>query len=275
MNEEIEYAEMLEIPVSTVNVARRRQKSRRERSLQESLIEQVNERVDEELLTPAQEEEGDFTTRLIQDEPQPALSWKQRRRGALRELALDGQTPQPRPSSKGAKIAYRIEFACACALCLGIFLTNVFLPGSAINTFFRTLSSPTTQADARVFSDFTLNGVVGEYSTAAVSVSPEGVVSFTAEGCVYTPVDGEVTDVLRSESGTYVVKIAHSPTFTSVLEGVDYVYYQVGDSVKHNVPVAYSKGETEVQMTMYSEGELLSCVQLDEQNCLTWAEVTQ
>ena len=83
--------------------------------------------------------------------------------------------------------------------------------------------------------------------------------------------DGVVTDVLTS-AGKYVVKIEHSPTFTSVLEGVDYVYYAVGDEVKHNVPVAFSKGEGVVQMTMYSHGELLDCLQIDNENCLAWVE---
>ena len=44
MNEEIEYAEMLEIPVSTVNVVQKRSKKNRKKAerLQESLIDKVN-----------------------------------------------------------------------------------------------------------------------------------------------------------------------------------------------------------------------------------------
>ncbi|MBQ8427621.1 MAG: hypothetical protein IJX18_00020 [Clostridia bacterium] len=267
MNEEIEYAEMLEIPVSTVNVVKRRAKNKKHPALQQSLIRQVNERVpfsDEPL--PA-EESGDFSTRLIQDEPLPPRKSPTR---FLKDAHAQERTP-----SKVGRIVYGVEFACACALCLGIFLTNVFLPGSAINTFFRSMTTTPATEDNRVFSDFTLSSVVGDRSAATVSVSPEGVVSFTAEGCVYPAVDGKVTDVVENTEGKYTVKLEHSPTFTSVIDGVDQVYYQIGEEVKHNVPVAFSDGETEVQVTMYEDGELLDCLQLDEQNCLVWLETEE
>ena len=46
--------------------------------------------------------------------------------------------------------------------------------------------------------------------------------------------------------------------------------YNVDDAVKANVPVGYSEGETEVQVTMYSGGTLLNCFELTEENCLAW-----
>ena len=55
MNEEIEYAEMLEIPVSTVNVVRKRRKKKsahssaleESASLKSTVLDAVNERMDE------------------------------------------------------------------------------------------------------------------------------------------------------------------------------------------------------------------------------------
>ena len=279
MNEEIEYAEMLEIPVSTVNVVKRRRKNK-PAALQQSLIDKVNERVSFEENLPVaedpdlvQEKEDDgehFVTTVVEDELQPTRwqRWKSRfsqRRFWQRGIQSDD------PPTRAEKIVYRVEFACAGALCLAIFLTNVFMPHSAINTFFKTMTTPAPQEDSRIFSDFTLSSVVGEYSNADVNVSAEGVISFTAEGCVYPAVDGVVTDVIRS-GDEYTVKIEHAPTFTSVVEGVDHVYYQIGDEVKHNVPVAFSDGEGTVQVTMYSQGELLSCLQIDDENCLAWVE---
>ncbi len=302
MNQEIEYAEMLEIPVSTVSVVKRRRKaSKKAPALPETLIEKINhpqaspdasERLPFTDESEASASAQDFDTTFVEDAPEP-VRWKRRKKLFLKksrwqptetesegtgadglsspEESVESQFLQAPPrESKAAKWVYRIEFACAGVLCLGIFLTNVFLPGSAINTFFRTMTTPQDEA-VLSYEDFTLSSIVGEYSTATVSVSSEGVVSFTAEGCVYPCADGKVVDVLQEE-GAYVVKVEHSPSFTSVLTGVDYVYYQIGDTVKHNVPIAYSKGEGEVQMTMYSDGELLTCVQIDEQNCLTWAE---
>ena len=295
MHEEIEYAEMLEIPVSTVNVVKRRHRQKKSSNLQQSLIEQVNEKISPsepliDLDAPAieenQEEGQSFATTLVEDEPTPPTSrwtrWQNRIKLRHRNRKTDeedttdavlGDMPIKK-ESRAAKIIYRVEFGCAGALCLGIFLTNIFMPHSAINTFFRSMTTPSPQEDSRVFSDFTLTPIVGEYSSAVVSVSPEGVISFTAEGCVYPAVDGVVTDVIATD-GKYTVKLEHSPVFTSILEGVDYVYYQVGDSVKHNVPVAFSNGETPVQMTLYAEGEPLDCLQVDDSNTLAWVETRE
>ena len=61
MNEEIEYAEMLEIPVSTVNVIHKKRRKKAQKaqieapipapSLKSSVIAQVNNRVDDEQVT--------------------------------------------------------------------------------------------------------------------------------------------------------------------------------------------------------------------------------
>ena len=80
----------------------------------------------------------------------------------------------------------------------------------------------------------------------------------------------KVQEVLQAENGLYTVKIAHSDTFTGVMEGLQQVYYAVGDEVKANVPVGYTDGEAQVQVTMYSDGVLLNCFQITEENCLAW-----
>ena len=45
MNEELEYAEMLEIPVSTINVVRKKSRRAKNAGLKEKLITHVNRRV--------------------------------------------------------------------------------------------------------------------------------------------------------------------------------------------------------------------------------------
>ena len=176
-------------------------------------------------------------------------------------------------SQKALRLTLGIEFAAVCALCGAIFLTNVFVPNSAVNTFFRAVTEPTVQqSDAREYSDFTLSPVVSELSDAELSLSAAGVLSFTDECCVYPAVDGEVSEVTRNEDGTYTLKIGHSDSFSGVISGLNQVYYAVGDEVKCNVPVGYTHGETPVQVTMYSGGVLLNCFQLTEENCLAWVE---
>ena len=124
--------------------------------------------------------------------------------------------------------------------------------------------------DPRTYADFTLTPVVSELSNAELTLSDAGVLSFTDECCVYPAADGKISEVTRAEDGLYTVKITHSNTFTGVVQGLDYVYYAVGDEVKSNVPVGFSKGENEVQVTMYSNGELLNCYQLTDETCLAW-----
>ncbi len=314
MHEEIEYAEMLEIPVSTVNVVHkkaRRKKHRRaeypDPPLKDSVIAQVNTRVEE---TPAQitadanlfaesaNSEGYVqfdpvpervdTVRLFADEAERKNAYQEgfstndlppqseeflQNDGGRYELkgTLDRE---PRPK-KAVRVALGVEFAAACVLCGAIFLTNVFMPNSAINTFFRAVNEPSTvtgTTDERPYSEFTLSPVVSSLSDAELSLSTAGVLSFTDACHVYPAADGEVSEVLKNEDGTYTLKVRHSDTFTGITSGLNQVYYAVGDEVKSNVPVGYSTGEQAVQVTMYSNGILLNCFQLTEENCLAWVE---
>lgn len=303
MHEEIEYAEMLEIPVSTVNVIRkknRRKKAARSAEnglstpLKDSVIKQVNDRVqnapeslnaDEENFAENENVEGyvDFdpvperidTVRLFADEEERKAAFEEEYSFDYKEneggrVALNEETP----TQKAVRITLGTEFALACALCGAIFLTNVFVPDSAVNTFFRAMNTPDTAetVDNRSYSDFELSPVVSELSDAELSLSAAGILSFKDECCVYPAADGKVSEVQKNADGTYTVKISHSKSFTGVIGGLDHVYYNVGDAVKCNVPVGYSYGEAEVQVTMYSEGVLLNCFQITEENCLAWLE---
>ena len=321
MNEEIEYAEMLEIPVSTVNIVRKNNRRKKGKSredatdsalpaetelssapLKESVIAQVNDRLNEADETPTSSEELPLETventtpegRLNLDaiperidtvrlySTEETEGW----RGGLypQDYSLNGENEGGRyafnnkkPKNRAIKIALNVEFIAACALCGGIFLTNVFVPNSAINTFFRSMNSASAaaQTDARHYTDFTLSPVVSELSDTELSLSPTGILTFTDDCCVYPAANGTVESVQQNTDGSYTVKIAHSDTFTGVFNGLDTVYYGEGDTVLSNVPLGYSDGEGEVQVTMYSGGVLLNCFQLTEENCLAWLEAKE
>ena len=301
MNEEIEYAEMLEIPVSTVNVVHKKSTKKRktseeqpqdERALKESVIAQVNQTaqahetqeneimLSSALLAESVNSEGNIhfddiperidTVRLYSGEERDQLRENQLYPdGYPTEQALD--MPLLTKKEKRLRLILGAEFAVACALCGGIFLTNVLMPGSAINTFFRALSDTTpTAQDTRTHLDFTLSNVVSDFSGAEVSVSPTGIVSFTDACCVYSVADGKVQEVVENADGSYTLKIAYSDLFTGVFSGLDHAYYAQGDQVKTNVPIGYSDGETEVQVTLYASGALLNCFELTDENCLAW-----
>ena len=116
MSENIDYAEMLEIPVSTLNVTKKRSRKKREPAeLKEQVVESVNERLD----TADEVAEGENITDYGESR-------------AVRETAL----PRKRFLENGLLVA---EFVAVCVLCAAIVLTNLFWENSAINTFFRGL----------------------------------------------------------------------------------------------------------------------------------------
>ena len=269
MNEEIEYAEMLEIPVSTVNVVKKKRKGKaQKKDERESLIDKVNEKINARA----------FEMPNKDAEINPENDYKER----IDTVAIENEnyrsdfsqdpTPVQKPKKSKAGVILTAEFAVACALCGGIFLTNVFMPQSAINTFFRSLVPQTEQEGARAYHEFTLASVVGLNADAEISVSPTGVLTFTAKGCVYPVADGEVAAVTKNEDGLYEVRVNYTDEFYGVLRGLDTAYYAAGESVKANIPVGYSNGEKEVEVTLYSGGELLNCFTLDEDNKPVWTQ---
>lgn len=323
MNEEIEYAQMLEIPVSTINVVRKKRKSKKNKAeeralaaqeedkqnpavLKESVIEQVNGKIlqseetgetqsvcaDAQLFAESANSCGtldfsEFPERIdtvrIRRENEPFyldddfapndasfdfLEGKNENKGGRVEM-----NAIPR-AQKRAKIVIGAEFAAACVLCGGIFLTNVFMPNSAINTFFRALDNTgkTPVTDARTYADFTLSSVVSDFSSAQVLLSPTGILTVNEKCHIYPVADGKVESVQQLENGTYTVKVAHSDSFSGVIGGLEQVYYAVGEEVKSNVPLGYSGGENQVEITMYSSGVLLNCFELTEENTLAWLQ---
>ena len=297
MNEAIEYAEMLEIPVSTVQIVRKKRGKKQkaeeksaQKDVKEQVIQQVNERLEpqKELLVDAQAfaesvnsqgalqlDEGERidTVRVYSAYDKPFLGDGQLRPREYPTEATDSPRPDvyfAQPSnSRRTRLALGIEFTAACALCGAIFLTNIFMPNSAINTFFRFLGDVSTPTDARTYTDFTLSPVVSDLSNVELTLLENGVLTFKDKCCVYPTVDGTVSAVTKSADGYYSVKISHSNSFTGVIDGLQHVYYAEGDTVKANVPVGFADGETEVQVTMYSFGEMLNCFALQE-NCLVW-----
>ena len=267
MSEEIDYAEMLEIPVATVNVVKK--KRRRFPDLKAQAVGKVNERMesraharDKTYAGNEAAEEPDIVpeTQAAGDAPPPE--------GSGTETAL---SPYEEPRRRTHPVLI-VEFALACALCLTIFLTNVFMPESAINTFIRGVLSPDTDAAAsRTYADFTLSGVVSEFADVELTVSSAGVLSFTGECSVYPACDGTVESVTQN-GDTYTAVVAHSDTFESVYTGLSTVYYAAGDAVLSKVPFAYTDGANAVQVTFYQDGEVLNCYSVDAENCLSWNE---
>ncbi len=233
---ELEYAQMLEIPVSTVNVVKKRSLFSRKPKPADDLKDRVVESVNDRLGEPDYVGNGYVATEDLTAPPE-----------------------QPKKSKGVAGKILIAEAAAACLIAAGIFLTNVFVPNTAINTFMGSLTAVKEKEAA--YNEITLTSVVSELSDAEIAVTDDGVIHFTEKATVYPVCDGEIASVSQAE-GAYTVKIAHTSKFSSVITGLDTVYAKVGDNVKANLPFAYSNGEKEVRVSMYDGDTLLNCYTL-------------
>lgn len=238
MDQELDYAEMLEIPVSTVNVVKKKSLFKRKsapKDVQDDLKEQVVDNVNERVGAYVYAED-------LSDPPKPV------------------KTRADKSGGKGGAILMA-ELVAVCVIAIGIFVTNIFMPNSFINTFINSLSKETTETTEPAYSEFKLSPVVSELSDAEVTVAANGVLSFTGKTAVYPICDGTVKSVTQT-NGLYTVQIAHTSTFTSVITGLKDVYSAQGTKVEAQVPFAYSDGENQVQVSMYDGETLLNCYSL-------------
>ena len=251
MSEQIDYAEMLEIPVSTLNVTKKRSKKKRDEDLKERVAEAVNERMETQDPPP---EEGIAAGENVTDYGDDVIAMHPPRKRFLENKLLVG------------------EFVAVLALCATILLTNLFWQGSAINTFFAGLTSPAESAaavDERTYAELTPGAVVSDASIAC-EVTDAGILTFTAQASVYAPYGGTVQSVAQAEDGTYTVEIEHTTSFSSVLSGLTNAYCAAGDTVYATLPVGYSDGAAAVSVAMYDSGSLIRSFTVGENNDIVW-----
>ena len=244
MDQELDYAEMLEIPVSTVNVVKKKSLFKRKTAeknvqapelgqdeLKERVVESVNERV------------GAFVY--------------------SEDLSEQPEEKKKKTLKFGKDKASRVligELVAVCVIAVAIFLTNIFMPTSAINTFIGSFSKSKAASEPD-YIDFELSSVVSELSDVDVQVADAGYLFFKAESCVYPVCDGTVSSIINDE-GLYTVQIAHTSKFSSVVTGVSSVYCSKGDKVRSNLPFAFSDGKNEVKISLYNGDKLLTCYTL-------------
>lgn len=250
MNQELDYAEMLEIPVNTVKVVKKESVFKRKRDKKEAppqdelkdlVVDSVNERV------------GAYV--FAEDITEPAKPEKKSKR---RETVSGEAWEQPQ-TKKTSKVLI-VELVAVCVIAAAIFITNLLMPTSVINTFLSSFSKPKEAAEP-TYNELKLSSVVGAFSDAEVNMTDSGAITFTAKGSVYPVYDGTVT-AITEENGLYTVQIAHTSSFSSVITGLTDVYAQKSTKVAANLPFAYSDGEHEVRVTMYNGDELLNCYTL-------------
>ncbi|MBQ9756058.1 MAG: hypothetical protein IJV99_00495 [Clostridia bacterium] len=288
MNEKLQYATMLEIPVNTATVTYKPIKKKRKRpfgfgkkanpeQVKNQLIEKVNS---ESVENPTEQD-------LLSKEEQVSVSPEQEyaeQVGVLEEQtdieqALEEPTqtqeqtatvkPKPKRSEKPRlKISViGVQFIIIGALMATIFLTSALNANSGINVFLRGVFGVEQSAsvDNRTHLDFTPVINVDGMATKVEN----GVMTFSGEGSIYPPCNGEVVSSEIDENGRYSLTIKHSEKFSSVITGLDYVYAELGGAVRGNIPVGYSKEDATMCFTGL-DGSIIAGYEIID-NSVVWA----
>ena len=250
MNEKLQYATMLEIPVNTCNITYKPSKKRR---LFKKKIKNPDA-VKEELLLKVNSESETFrepSDAAAENSAMPVVENTEESMAAEQEIAVDTtktdeisdavttvsasvHKKRRRPVFKFTAVT--AEIVAVFALVAVIFLTNAFYKDSAINVFMRKVFSPTATETAREKTYDEFAPVMNFNGDVSLN---DGVISCTGSGSVYAPVDGVVSSVNREENGTYTMNIATSGAFSTVISGLTYAYLGTGDTVYGNIPVGY------------------------------------
>ncbi len=255
MNEKLQYATMLEIPVNTCSVtftpAKKRKNKKKKKvnheTVKQELLNKVNTEFDEQNAV-SYEDNNDTVYDNLPD--------------TYNEANLEEQSFENLKPKKGGKFSIiGVQIAVVGALIATIFLTNAFYPDSGINAFmnqvFGSNNEQVATVDDRVYSDFAPVIAIADGNTVALN---DGVINFSGEGSIYAPCNGKISAITLGEDGKYTIEVTHSENFKTLLSGIDYAYVGLDDEVYFNIPVGYVeaggvqmcfKGEDGVSITDY------------------------
>lgn len=237
MNEKLQYATMLDIPVNSCSITRAPQKKRKSKTKKSRSDEEIKKELLDKVNAVSENQEVTTEESLKAFEP-----------------ADNDDTSAPQSKSerkRGFKFTVvTVQLILIGALVAAIFLTNAFYENSGINAFMRSVftaestAEGQTETDSREYGEFK---PVIAYGGSGSPVIDEGVMTIEGKGSAYTPYDGTVTKITVDGAGKYSLEISHSDKFKSVISGLDYAYAEIGDSVFSNIPVGYS-GESGIKM---------------------------
>jgi phosphotransferase system IIA component len=277
MNEKLQYATMLEIPVNTCSVTLKegkkkrffRKKSKNPEAVKEQLMNKINTEQIEEKEEETICEQVQLGMPLMQEN---LLGEQEIQEETTSQATESTATVTAKKKEKTKKFKFSlvtVQFAIIGVLLATIFLTSALYKDSGINVFFRSVFG-TNQAqaiDLRSHKDF--SPVIAVSDEVNVSIS-DGVMTFSGEGSVYAPCDGKVTSITKDQNGKYSFEITHSNNFKSVISGLDFAYAGLDDAVYSNIPVGYVNTDGATMCFKGGDGLVISNYQLVD-GSVVWA----
>ncbi len=238
MNEKLQYATMLEIPVSTCSVTFKpvkkklfKKKKVDHEAVKKQLVDKINSQQDLSLQESQQPIQAQIEQPIMQEIAQEQV--------VQTELQQPAETVVATKKKKTFKFSIvGVQLAIIGVLIATIFITSAIYPTSGVNVFLRNVFGTQTvdQTDDRIYADFA--PVINLFDDELPVIS-DGVMTFSGEGSVYAPCDGKISAITKTENGKYDIEITHSENFKSVLTGIDFAYAGLDDVVFSNIPVGY------------------------------------
>ena len=240
MNDKLQYASMLDIPVNTCNITYKPIKKRKSVKKNPQNNEQIKRQIIDKVNNAPEQE----------------------------SIYNDNATPKAKTGFKLSVIS--IELIIIGVLIATIFLTNAFNPQSGLNAFFNNVfkSEQVAVVDERAYTDFAPVFNVSEGNEYVIS---NGVATMSNKGSVYSSVDGTIKSVTYNDSTKkYTVEIMHSDNFLSKIEGLDMVYTSAGEKAFNNIPIGYSLEGGSTTCFISGEGAIISNFEIID-NAVVWA----
>lgn len=296
MADNYEYAEMLEIPVRTCTVTKKSKaktagrRKTKNATIKEKVVDKVNETLSEE--NGAEIAQPVATETTVTEPPvtatdavgeNPAVEQEKTENAVngavIAETENKGEDARPNSADdfeKTVAVTHKkkrritlvgIETVAIVALVLFIVMTNLVMANSGINTLLKMMNGTYVSAPAENDSVYSVFKAVTPVSSDKMSVK-DGVITVNKSGSIYSPCDGTVTAIEKTD-GKLSVEITHSKNFKTVINGMDYVYGNVGDKVYSNFPVGYLDKNT-VTVSLYDKGALITGYTVSGNN-IVWA----
>ncbi len=234
-----DYAEMIEIPVSSCEMVSTPQvkKSRKNNKI----VKKFNKKI-RALFTPKKKTESSY-------EPEPTTN-------SSVEYTQDITKALTVKESGHRLNLITVQVATIFILAIGILVTNIFWQDSGINNLLRSVfASEKVEVDQRNYDVF------DAFAPSKNEVKlTSGIMKIQNKGAVYSPCDGFISEV--TYNGKYTITVSHSDNYKTIIYGADYCYIQEGDNVFLSTPVAYSL-EGGCEVAMYNQNQLITNYALD------------
>lgn len=220
----LDYLEMLEVPVNSCDVVIKPAK-RKKRNVVDEVIDKVN---------------------------QEAVPQKPKRVKLKKAKPITSEETAIVKSTKFDIVS--VQVVAIFALIVGIILTNIFWENSGMNNLLKTVFGESEIKNTAVYSSFS---PLAPTKDGEISLDG-GVMTFSA-GSVYSPCDGIIDSVIKTDN-LYTVTVRHSDSFSTVISGLEHCYAQEGEKVYGTLPVGYSSSQ--VKVSMFDSDAILTCYTL-------------